>query len=426
MKQPHHPAFTRIGRLCAIMACCAAVAACAERAPAATDGSAVVDGDSPRELARVVEEMMPALERLSGLDRRETLRVRRQSRADARGYMQRRLAEEMPPDELDAVRRTYVALGMLPDTMDLAALLLDLYTEQVLGYYDPDSRTLFLVNDQSTTDLRAVIAHELVHALQDQHTDLDSLVASERGNDQQTAAHAAMEGHALLVMFAVLAEQATGQPVDPGALPNPADELGPGLDAQNAQYPVFRRAPAVIRETLLFPYIGGSGFVHALWSSLRPRERYPAPIDSLLPQSTEQIMRPRERFIAMRDNPVAVAVPATPGGWSVVRSNDLGQLETAIFLEVHLGAAARAAADGWAGDRYALFTRDGVDILDWRSVWDTEAAADAFAAAVTRVAARRTGRHISVERLSLEGRPAVRVVDAPAGAAIPPELSTLR
>lgn len=383
------------------------------------DGAAIVDADSPRDLAAAVAEMMPALERLSGLDRLEPLRVRRQSRDGARAYVTERLNEELSPEEREAVRRTYVSLGLLPDTLDLDALLLDLYTEQVLGYYDPRERTLFVVSGEDVDDIRQVVAHELVHALQDQHTDLDSLIAGERGNDRQTAAHAAMEGHAMLVMFTLLAEQATGATIDPAALPNPAEELGPALEAQNSEYPVFRRAPPVIRETLLFPYLAGVDFVHALWSARRPMDRYPAPLDSLLPQSTEQVMHPEERFIARRDPPVAVAPADVPGDWRVERADDLGQLETAIFLDQHLGAGARTAAEGWGGDHCVLLMNpEGADVILWRSVWDTPAAADRFAAAVRRAAARRADRNVNVAREEIDGRPGVRVVDAPAGAEV--------
>jgi hypothetical protein len=361
--------------------------------------------------------MMPALERLSGLDRTEPVRVRRQTRDGARAYVAARLDEELPPAERAAVRRTYVALGLLPDTLDLDALLLDLYTEQVLGYYDPAARTLFVVSGEPVDDLRPVIAHELVHALQDQHTDLDSLIAGERGNDLQTAAHAAMEGHAMLVMFALLAEEATGRTVDPAAMPSPAADLGSALDAQNSEFPVFRRAPAVIRETLLFPYVSGVGFVHELWRARRPLARYPAPLDSLLPLSTEQVMSPRRHFIERRDDPENVELPPLDG-WRVVRSDGLGMVETAIFLAQHLGAAGRTAADGWGGDRYALLAGDPAgDIILWLSVWDEPAAADRFADAVRRAADRRASRQVRVLREDIGGRPGVRIVDAPVGAA---------
>lgn len=220
----------------------------------------------------------------------------------------------------------------------------------------------------------------------------------------------------MLVMFALLAEQATRTTVDPAALPNPAAELGPALEAQNSEYPVFRRAPRIIRETLLFPYLGGVDFVHTLWSSLRPLTRYPAPIDSLLPQSTEQVMEPEEHFIARRDEPVPVTLRAPPAGWRIEHEDEFGQLETAIFLEQHLGADGRVAADGWGGDRYALLVdQQGRDVLYWRSVWDSLEDAVRFAAAVERAADRRPDRHVVVERGEAGGRPEVRVIDAPAG-----------
>jgi hypothetical protein len=120
--------------VCALSLCILmSFAACGERAAVddvrAADAAAIVDAESPRDLAGVVSTMMPALERLSGLDRTEAVRVRRQTRDGARAYVAARLDEELPPAERAAVRRTYVALGLLPDTLDLDALLLDLYTE---------------------------------------------------------------------------------------------------------------------------------------------------------------------------------------------------------------------------------------------------------------------------------------------------------
>lgn len=403
----------RLRRLVAVPALL--LAACRADAPPVATGFA--DEASPEALVAVVQEMLPSIERLSGLDRTDVLRMRFQSREAAREYVLRRLETEMPPERLEAVRRTYVALGLLPDTLDLRALLLDLYTEQVLGYYDPAARTLYIIEGEDPEALRPVIAHELVHALQDQHTNLDSLIAWERGNDRQSAAHAAMEGHAMVVMFAVLAETATRRRVDPVRMPNPADELGPALAAQNEQFPVFQQAPRVIRETLVFPYVHGADFVHRLWSSMAGQARYPAPLDTLLPQSTAQVLQPERNFIERRVEPVELRADAAPPGYSTVVENTLGQHETAIFLAEHLGEAARVTAQGWAGDRFVLLAdAQGRDVLHWASVWQDAAAADDFAAAVQRAGAAR-GRTVRVQRRDIDGRPAVVVVDAPAALA---------
>jgi hypothetical protein len=106
-----------------------------------------------------------------------------------------------------------------------------------------------------------------------------------------------------------------------------------------------------------------------------------------------------------------------PAGVAPVYENTLGQLETSIFLAVHLGERARAMATGWLGDRYALMETAGADVLHWASVWESDAEADRFADAVRRTASQRPGRSVRVSREDVGGHAGVRVTDAPAGAA---------
>src|SRR4051812_21945620 len=206
----------------------------------------------PAETQALADSLIPRLVRLSGLQSKGALRLRSQTTAQVRTYVESRLTKEMPPEEIAGVHDTYALLGLIPDTLNLRALLLDLYTEQVVGYYDPASKTMYVLTGADKNTLRPVLAHELVHALQDEHASVDSLINPSRGNDRSNAAHTALEGHATLVMFAVLAEDAVGggQTVDPVALPNPSAQLQAGLEVQNSQFPVFARAPVVIRETL--------------------------------------------------------------------------------------------------------------------------------------------------------------------------------
>src|SRR5688572_18248169 len=189
-----------------------------------------------------------------------------QNRDSLRSYIEQRMAEELPAQELAGVKPVYVTLGIMPADLDLQRLLLDLYTEQVVGYYDPDSKKLFVVSGADRATIRPVLVHELVHALQDQHTNLDSLIARERGNDRQTAAQSAIEGHATMVMVAYLAEEQASGPVDPRMLPDIGEQIRPALEEQNSQFPVFQRAPRILREALLFPYAGGAAFVQKLWA----------------------------------------------------------------------------------------------------------------------------------------------------------------
>src|SRR5690606_28718862 len=265
--------------------------------------------DDEARLRASIDALLPRVEALSGLEARAPVRMAMRDRAELREYVAERMDEEFPPAELAGVEGAYRAFGLLPDTLDLHALLLDLLTEQVLGYYDPPTRTLYLVRGVAPQSLEPVLAHELVHALQDQHADLDSLVSRERGNDRQTAAQAAIEGHATLVMVALMAERQAGRTVSPDMLPDLEGQLGPALEAENEQFPVFRSAPRILRETLLFPYLNGAAFVQALWRAAGS-DRTPAPLDTLLPQSTEQVLHPADRFLGERDAPTEIRLGA--------------------------------------------------------------------------------------------------------------------
>lgn len=394
--------------------------------PAGCDGRDS-GGLSDEQLTTMIDSLLPGIAEASGLEVRQPVSYALQSRSEARSFIERQLDEEMSPGEFRGLERAYRALGLLPDTLDLRALLLELLTEQVVGYYDPRTDRLYVVEGAPAETAGPVVAHELVHALQDQHTDLDALVAHERGNDRQTAAQAAAEGQAMVVMVALQAAEATGEPMDPGALPDLGSMMEPALAAENAQFPVFERSPRLIRETLIFPYIAGAGFVQALFRH-RTGPETPVPFGDLLPQSTEQVSDPEGAFIGERDVPTELGLGPAAGGWSVVYGNTLGQLELSILLGERVGPEAERAALGWDGDRFVLLEGpDGREALVWYVVWDDAAAADRFVAAYERWRDARggpgqaaPGRDVgfgpgAIERLEVDGRPVVRVVEVGPG-----------
>lgn len=374
---------------------------------------------SDDELALLVDSMLPSLGRLASLEPREPVRMERRDRDGVRAYVEARLDQELPAAELAGLHATYAQLGLIPDTLDLRALLLELYTEQIVGYYDPEEATLYVVEGASPEALQPVLAHELVHALQDQYAPLDSLIAPERGGDRQAAAHAALEGHATLVMYAYQAEILQGARLDPTRLPNPADQIAAGYAQQSAQFPVLERAPLIVRETMLFPYIGGAGFVYRLWQA-EALDR-PAPLGRWLPQSTEQVLHPQDRFINTRDEPTELRFDSVPEGWTVIRENTLGELEVGLFLEEHLGAGGREHARGWDGDRYRLLEDpEGARVLVWFSIWDDGAAAEGAAAALAGI--DLPGRTVSVEPVAFGDRPGLRLVVAAEASTVPETL----
>lgn len=319
-------------------------------------------------LAELASAILPDLARRSGLELKEPIRIEVRSRAALESYLRYKLDEQLPETEARVTVASYALLGLVPDTLDLRAVLLGLYSEQVAGFYDPDSTALFIMDDQPGNTLQGLLIHELVHAVQDQSVDLDSLTDPDLPNDQGTAAQAAIEGHATLVMLEYLAEQMQGAPVDLGAVPDFGAQLRRNLQGVRTQYPALARAPRVVQEALLFPYLEGAGFVQALWAN---GERV-APFGDRLPLSTEEILT-RD----LDDSPVTLSL-SVQGGRSVHEDN-LGRLETGILLGARLGEGGDTLAQGWGGDLYVLVDLPGGDRgLAWATVWDDVAARDRF------------------------------------------------
>jgi hypothetical protein len=364
-------------------------------------------------LDAMIDSLLPAIAEASGLAVLRPVEHTLQPRADAEAFIERQLAEQW--DDMRGMEAAYRELGLLPDTLDLRALLQDLYAEQVIGYYDPRTSRLYVVEGIAARDAAPVVAHELVHALQDQHTDLDSLVAPVRGNDRQMAAQAAAEGQAMVVMMALQTAETAGRPIDPGALPDLSGFLQEAMEAEHAQFPVFARSPRIIRDGLLFPYVHGAAFVQALYRFRPVGEPPPVPFGDLLPTSTQQVMNPADRFILARAEPLEIRFEEPGEGWTAGHDDTLGKFELTVLLTEFLGEGAADVAVGWRGDRYVMLEGPGGEaVLVWYTAWDHSAAADRFATRYRQLLQARADRVGEVQRLEHDGRPVVRVVQGPA------------
>ncbi|UCC73526.1 MAG: hypothetical protein JSV86_02900 [Gemmatimonadota bacterium] len=385
-------------------------------------------------LERKVEELLPTVGEFAHLEALSTPAVRRSSAATLEAYLLERLDAEFPEDTLERLTAAYQAFGLIPDTLDLRRLLVDLLLEQAIGYYDPQRDILFVRDEAPELMLDALLVHELVHALQDQHVDLDSLMHAISENDRRTAAQAAMEGHATAAMMAWQFAQMTGSSLSAEQLPEVGPEMAAAL-SDPSQFPRLAAAPTIVRDPMLFVYLGGARLVQRLWRLHADR---PLPFGAWLPESTEQLLH-TERLLEERDSPTPMRLAEPGGGWQVSYTSDLGELEIGIYFEEHLGdrvLAARAAA-GWDGDAYALLVRGDDAALVWYSAWDSLADADEFVDAYRTAFMARFGgeavgeelaapqRRARVERLTVTGIPVVRVVETTPAVTLenPPGLS---
>lgn len=387
---------------------------------------AAVVGDTA--LERLVADLVPAMERRSGLPLRRPVRLGVRTRAELEAYLAEELDRQLPAERVAGMVRAYARLGLVSDSLRLEPLLRALYLEQVVGYYDPAADTLFVVEGVASDQLEAVLAHEIVHALQDQYMDIDSVLEALSGdNDRSTAARAALEGHATYAMLEWQLSEVTGRDADLRDFPALQEILAANpLAAAGVDMPVLENAPAVIRESLLFPYLGGLAFVQEVWRS--GGERTP-PLAESLPESTEQILHPERYLPGSRDVPAVLAfTDPPPAGWSEIISDDLGEFEIRLYLAEHTGRPdeATAAAEGWDADRYRLLAGPAGEALLWVTLWDTPADAEEFAASARRALEARyepgggeeaSGRRTRLEVWSAGDRNVVRFEDVPVGLA---------
>ena len=374
--------------------------------------------------AAKVRQTIPKIEKATGLKFKTPPNVESRPRDSVRVFLERKFNTDLPASELSGMERSYKAFGLIPESMDLRAFMLDLLTEQVAGYYDPKAKTLYVVEGDDEAVTNITISHELVHALQDQHFNLDSLQQARDDNDRLTAGQAVVEGQATLEQIGAM----IGSDNAITALPGGWDRVRQMIREAQTSMPVFASAPTVLQETLIFPYLTGAEFMRKFKQQAPGQSPF-----SRMPVSTEQMMH-TERYFESRDEPTRVVLPSPLSGTERYQNN-LGEFETRILLYEYIkdqGSAVRGAA-GWDGDRYMLIKTPRGDAIAWVTAWDTSIDAAEFfdlldASMIKRHGGRivpggsgttrtygASGRRIFLQISDINGRPVILYVDAPAG-----------
>jgi hypothetical protein len=372
-----------------------------------------------------VAEAVPMIERAVGLKFKTLPKVETRSKEQVRQFLLKQFADQHSEHDIAGQEAAYKRLGMIPDTLKLQAFLTSLLEEQIVGFYDPGTKVLYVVDGSPTELVGTIVTHELIHALQDQYINLDSVQKAKNDNDRAEAAQSVFEGQAVYEQISIM----LGGSNIAINLPGGWDRIREMISENRGSQPVFASAPRVIQETLIFAYLSGAEFYRNY------KERKPGSIIYKdMPVSTEQIIHPAAFFLT-RDNPTRVAL-GTLSNATMEYENDLGEFETRLFLFQQLNDQNEAVrgATGWDGDRYAVVhTPQGQGIV-WLTVWDSPVEAGEFfhiagqaveARYKTKAAKSSTdlvkkysagGRTLQVSTMEIQGRPVVIYVDIPAGA----------
>jgi hypothetical protein len=376
------------------------------------------DGLNESEREAVVARTAARVEAIRGVEFDETVPVELVTREE---YRQSR------EGETDDARRAFEdvvweASFVVDETVDAEAARETVFGASVLGFYSNGRIVIVTDSDAPTIDTRT-LAHELVHALQDQTFGFGPERVTRDGT---LARNGLVEGDANYVEARY--EARCGREWTCLDAPNRSAERPDGFVAG-------------IYRTVIHPYVSGPRFVAALrerggWSAVN--DAYEA-----FPTSTEQVIHP-ERY--PDEQPVEVRVEdRTSAGWERFDveqpTETLGEASIYVTFS-RTGVVGRdhpvynyshPLSTGWAGDRLVPYQRGtGADAeygYVWKTEWDSPADAREFLAGYRELLANENatrtgdvyvipeGGYADAFRVTREGTTVV-VVNAPTRAAL--------
>ncbi|MBI1749610.1 MAG: hypothetical protein HY234_14345 [Acidobacteria bacterium] len=310
------------------------------------------------EFLKAADEVLADVSKLISLPVKSPLKKTVRSREEIREYILREVREDRDAAKWDADQKALEKFGLLPRGFDLQKCVVDLLTEQVAGLYDPKGKEFYIADWIALQDQRMVMAHELVHALQDQHFDLKVWSEAARPNDDaELARHSVLEGAAIAGMLEYLLRE---QKLTVNDMPDLEQLIRAQMVGETNKQSQLARAPAYIRDSLLFPYLAGVTFTQRLLRAGGGWEQFHKVFEKP-PASTRQILHP-DLYLSgenLLPVPLSAAIGAVPAGWKKLDENTLGEFGVHAVLKQFLGdERARRLSPAWAGDSYAVFEQE--------------------------------------------------------------------
>ncbi len=331
-----------------------------------------------------LDHIVKTLSGITGLEQKRAVPYGRMNKRQLHQFLAKRMKSSMKPDEVHADELSLKLFGLVPTDFDLKQSTLDLLTEQAAAFYDYQEKKLFLLDTSSFTEEEITLAHELSHALVDQHFDMSKFMEEGPTNDDENLAHSAVvEGQATWLMMAYQLKQSGAEPVP---TPDMLKQVTEGSDSNNALYPVLSASPLYIQRSLLFPYVEGTLFFDAVYRKLG-KESFAAvfkdpPVDS------SQIIHP-DRYFAH----IAATKPALPawkldGSSKKVTEGDMGEFDYTILMTVFADKEKAAhLAPHLRGSQYRILEmgKEKRPVLEYIAEWDTPEHAKEYLAVYKQV-----------------------------------------
>lgn len=323
-----------------------------------------------RELFASVDEILKFVSQDTGLPIKHPVKRELSSREKVRKYVDDRARDDGDRERLQRAGIVLKKLGLLPRAFDLEQYLTDIHEEQVAGFYDSKTKTVYLLDWIEPEAQKAVLAHELTHALQDQNFDLEKLLKKAaraedqsaalksrepiavRQEEQGTAVKAIVEGQAQIAAYDYFLAPSGHSVSDSPMLIRMARAQSEQLDA--GRFPLMARAPRYLRESLMFPYTFGLEFEQKMLSRGGKQLAF-AGVLARPPRNTREVMEP-EAYGS--DEPLPpVQLPAMRillgEDYEPYDVGSIGQFDVYSLLKQFAGEkTADRLAPGWRGGAY--------------------------------------------------------------------------
>ena len=331
-----------------------------------------------------INSIVQELSQITGLSQEHPVGYGRISKRQLRQFLTKRIKKTLKPEEIHADELALKMFGLVPQDFDLRKSTIDLLTEQAAAFYDYDEKKLFLLDDSSFTSETTTLAHELAHALADQHFDLDKFMDETPSNDDENLAHTAVvEGEASWLMIAYDLKQ-TGQQ----AVPTP-DMLKGVVDSSEssmADYPVLKASPLYIQQSLLFPYTQGTLFFDAVYKRMG-KEAFAA-VFTKPPSDSAQILHPSRYFAHETHTSPGLPKVSLNDRPKELTEGSVGEFDHEILLRQYLGASkADELAPHLRGGQFQILAigKQRQPLLTYASQWDSDEQAASFFACYRKI-----------------------------------------
>lgn len=321
-----------------------------------------------------VGQLSKDLAEMTGLTLRRAVPAAVMSRDQLAKYLDKRVTDEVNPEEIRAEEITLRALGFVDDQFDLKKSVLGVLQEQAAAFYDTKKRRLYMM--ESSTGQTEILLHELSHALADQHFNLERFIKhAGKSDDSHMARMAVMEGQATWLMTEWRSKQMGVSLIGHAGMVDIAARqmanAGSGSGALDT-------APLYLQETLLFPYSKGLVFQHAVLEKLGKagfKEVFANP-----PTTTQQIIHPELYFNHTGAQAVTLPLTKAPKGFRGLMEGNLGELDHQILLRQFKVEDWEKIAAGWTGGEYRVYEnrKRKRTILAYCSRWRDDEAALTF------------------------------------------------